>query len=56
VVPELSRILAYEKTTAWGKYIYRSVEVGEKDVNYPVPQRQIDLSHGHLVQNRTITE
>ena len=26
--------------------------VGPEDVTYPIPQRQIDLSHGNLVQNR----
>lgn len=52
VVPELSRILAFEKTMEWGDSMYGSAGVGVEDVNYPVPQRQIDLSHGRLVQNR----
>ena len=26
--------------------------VGPEDVTYPIPQRQIDLSNGRLVQNR----
>jgi hypothetical protein len=52
VVPELNRILEYEKSMEWGNLMYGGAEVGEEDVNYPVPQRQIDLSHGQLVQNR----
>ena len=52
VVPELTRILAYEKTMPWGSALYGSAKVGSEDVNFPVPQRQIDLSNGNLVQNR----
>jgi hypothetical protein len=52
VVSELSRILAYEKTMPWGPQLYRNVVVGPEDVNYPIPQRQIDQSQGSLVQNR----
>jgi len=52
VQSELSRILAYEKTMEWGSKLYGSASVGPEDVNYPVPQRQIDLSKGNLVQNR----
>jgi starch-binding outer membrane protein, SusD/RagB family len=51
-VPELNRVLAYEKTTPWGNNMYGSATVGSEDVTYPVPQRQIDLSNGRLVQNR----
>jgi hypothetical protein len=49
---ELNRILDYEKTMEWGRSLYGDAEAGEEDVNYPIPQRQIDLSHGRLVQNR----
>ena len=52
VVSELSRILAYEKTMPWGSALYGNAQVGPEDVNFPVPQRQIDLSNGNLVQNR----
>jgi hypothetical protein len=52
VVPELNRILAYEKTMPWGNALYGSATVGAEDVNFPIPQRQIDLSKGGLVQNR----
>ncbi len=52
VVPELTRILAYEKTMPWGSALYGNAQVGSEDVNFPVPQRQIDLSNGNLVQNR----
>jgi starch-binding outer membrane protein, SusD/RagB family len=51
-VPELNRILAYEKTMPWGNALYGAATVGPEDVTYPVPQRQIDLSNGRLVQNR----
>ena len=50
VVTELNRILAYEKPLRTA--LYGSATVGADDVNYPVPQRQIDLSFGTLVQNR----
>ncbi len=52
VQSELNRILAYEKTMQWGPPHYWQATVGPEDVNYPIPQRQIDISHGNLVQNR----
>jgi hypothetical protein len=51
VVPELNRVLTYEKTMPWGANLYGSATVGPEDVNYPIPQRQIDLSNGNLIQN-----
>jgi hypothetical protein len=52
VQTELNRILAYEKTMEWGNTLYGSATVGAEDVNYPIPQRQIDLANGNLMQNR----
>lgn len=52
VQTELTRILAYEKTMEWGNALYGSATIGGEDVNFPVPQRQIDLSNGNLIQNR----
>jgi len=52
VVPELTRIMAYEKTMPWGTNLYGSASIGPEDVNFPIPQRQIDVSNGNLVQNR----
>jgi hypothetical protein len=49
---ELNRVLAYEKTMPWGNSMYGSATVGPEDVTYPIPQRQLDLSLGKLVQNR----
>ncbi len=49
---ELSKVLAYEKTTSWGSVMYGSATVGDEDKTFPIPQRQIDLSNGKLVQNR----
>jgi hypothetical protein len=53
-VTELNRALDYEKTTPWGSgLIYLSgTTVGPEDTTYPIPQTQIDLSHGNLIQNR----
>jgi len=51
-VDELNRTLDYEKTMLWGRPMYANANVGPEDVTYPIPQRQIDLSHGRLVQNR----
>jgi hypothetical protein len=51
-VTELNRALAYEKTMAWGSALYGSNTVGAEDVTFPIPQRQIDLSNGKVVQNR----
>jgi len=48
----LSRILSYEKTMEWGSALYGNATVGPEDVNFPIPQRQIDLSNGNLIQNR----
>ena len=49
---ELNRVLAYEKTLPWGNSMYGSATVGPEDATYPIPQRQLDLSLGKLVQNR----
>ncbi len=51
-VTELNRVLTYEKTNSWGPALYGSAVVGAEDVTFPIPQRQIDLSNGTLVQNR----
>jgi starch-binding outer membrane protein, SusD/RagB family len=51
VEAELNRILDYEETMEWG-WFYFNAEVGPEDVNFPIPQRQIDLHRGRLVQNR----
>lgn len=51
VVSELTRILAYEKTER--TLLYGSgASVGAEDVNYPIPQQQIDITNGNLKQNR----
>ncbi|KPK80981.1 MAG: hypothetical protein AMS27_15930 [Bacteroides sp. SM23_62_1] len=49
---ELNRILEYEKTMEWGTILYGDATVGSEDVNFPIPQRQIDESNGKLLQNR----
>ncbi len=50
---ELTRVMTYEKTTPWGSgTIYQGADIGPEDVTVPVPQRQIDLSNGNIVQNR----
>jgi hypothetical protein len=51
-VTELNRVLNYQKTLTWGNALYGSAVVGPEDVTYPVPQRQIDLSNGNIIQNR----
>ena len=48
----LTRILAHEKSMPWGPLLYGSATIGPEDVNFPIPQRQIDISNGNLVQNR----
>lgn len=52
VVSELNRIMEFEKNMPWGYLHYRDAVVGPEDVNYPIPQRQIDLHGGKLKQNR----
>ena len=52
---ELTKVLAYEKTTAWGggaMYNNGTATVDDVDLWFPIPQRQIDLMGGKLVQNR----
>lgn len=51
-VTELNRVLAYEKTLPWGNALYGAATVSAEDVTFPIPQRQLDLSNGKLVQNR----
>jgi starch-binding outer membrane protein, SusD/RagB family len=53
---ELNRIIAFEKadkahSTGLG-VLYGNANVGPEDVNYPVPQDQIDLSQNRIKQNR----
>jgi hypothetical protein len=48
----LNRILEFEKTMPWGNALYGSAIMEFEDRNYPIPQRQIDLHQGNLVQNR----
>jgi hypothetical protein len=50
VQTELTRILNYEKTQL--SSLYGAAAIGAEDVNFPVPQGQIDLMGGRLVQNR----
>ena len=52
VQTELTRILAHEKSMPWGNLLYGSATIGAEDSNFPIPQRQIDISNGNLVQNR----
>ncbi|MCK4991178.1 MAG: RagB/SusD family nutrient uptake outer membrane protein, partial [Bacteroidales bacterium] len=52
VVSELSRIMAYEITMPWSNLLYPGQSIGPEDVNFPVPQRQIDVSNNILIQNR----
>ena len=52
LVDELNRALTYEKTMPWADAAYGGATVGNEDMNYPIPQRQIDLMRGNLVQNR----
>ncbi len=51
VEQDLNRILTYERTELPTLY-QAATTVGPEDVNYPVPQNQIDLMGGRLVQNR----
>jgi hypothetical protein len=51
-VAELNRILTYEKTMPWGSALYGAAVVGPEDVTFPIPQHQLDVSNGKLVQNR----
>jgi hypothetical protein len=53
VVSELTRIMNYEKTMPWTGLLYGGASIGPEDVNFPVPQRQIDVSNNILVQNST---
>jgi len=53
---ELSRALEYEISVPWGRPLYGPADLGPEDVTYPIPQRQIDLSNGQLIQNRVIEE
>ena len=48
---EINRILAYMKTLPNGPDLYGSSTAGDNCNKYPIPQRQIDLSNGNLVQN-----
>jgi len=53
VVNDLSRIMTYEGAMPWANLLYTGASIGPEDVNFPVPQRQIDVSNGILVQNST---
>lgn len=49
-VTELNRILSYEKTEL--PSLYGGATVEPADVKFPIPQNQIDIMKGNLVQNR----
>jgi hypothetical protein len=49
---ELQRMMDYEITMSWSNLLYSGVNIGAEDVNFPVPQRQIDVSNNVLQQNR----
>lgn len=50
VQTELNRVLTYEKTVR--SSLYGSATVGAQNVNFPIPQNQIDITQGKLKQNR----
>jgi hypothetical protein len=50
-VNELNRVLDYEKKTSWGNSMYGNAAVGQENIAFPIPQYQIDLSNGRLIQN-----
>src|SRR5664280_210826 len=52
LISEINRALTYEESMPWGKTTYNSSQAAAKDVNYPIPQAQIDVSNGNIVQNR----
>ena len=52
VQSSLSKVMSYEQTMQWGSALYGSASIGSEDSFFPVPQRQIDLTNGNLVQNR----
>ncbi len=47
---EINRALEYEKPLR--SALYGDAVFGPEDINFPIPQRQIDLSNGNLAQNR----
>lgn len=51
-VEELNRVLAYEKTTPWGEFLYGNALVGKEDITYPIPYQVIEEAGGKIVQNR----
>lgn len=47
---ELTKVLNYEKGMPWGDKLYLGASLGPEDASFPIPQRQIDLSEGNIVQ------
>jgi hypothetical protein len=50
-VTEINRALTYEKTMPWGTNLYQGAVIADKNLIYPIPQRQLDVSNGKLNQN-----
>ncbi len=50
VIPELTRMLNYERTEL--SSLYGAASIGPEDKNFPVPESEIDLSGGRISQNR----
>jgi hypothetical protein len=48
---EINKVLTYMKGLTYGPSLYGSTTAGAKSNQYPIPQRQIDLSNGTLTQN-----
>ena len=49
-VQEINRALSYERPLR--QTLYGTESFGPEDVVYPIPQRQVELSNGNIVQNR----
>jgi starch-binding outer membrane protein, SusD/RagB family len=49
---ELNRYLTYMEGLSYGPSLFGTATFTDPYVTYPVPQAQIDLSNGHLTQNR----
>jgi hypothetical protein len=50
-VTEINRALTYEKTMPWGTNLYQGATIADKNLLFPIPQRQLDVSNGKLIQN-----
>jgi hypothetical protein len=49
---EINRILTYERKMPWGQALYGAASATAQKMTLPIPQQEIDIAGGRLIQNK----